>query len=208
MRIIFLDIDGVLNCELHYKSQNFNNYRDAKKQLRKDVKNERIERLDYYKAQMCSERIGWLNELCKDIQAKVVISSTWRMGKTIDELKEIATYCGGTFDIIDKTPFLMSDDVVRGNEIHKWIKDNESLVGKYYDYKDYVIIDDDSDMLLWQKNNFFQTDSYSGLTPNTCYRIKRFFGQPTFPLLNNEQNVQESDTTDDDSSTKADNQKI
>ena len=48
-------------------------------------------------------------------------------------------------------------------------------------YNNYAIIDDDSDMLLWQKDNFFQTDSYSGLTPTTCYKIKNFFMQKQNP---------------------------
>ena len=41
-------------------------------------------------------------------------------------------------------------------------------------------VDDDGDMLLWQQHNFFQTDNYSGLTPNICYKIKRFFTHKTF----------------------------
>jgi hypothetical protein len=41
-------------------------------------------------------------------------------------------------------------------------------------YGNYVIIDDDSDMLLHQAEHFFLTDNYSGLTPNTCYKIKRY----------------------------------
>ena len=47
----------------------------------------------------------------------------------------------------------------------------------YYDFYNYVIIDDDSDMLLNQQEHFFNTDYYSGLTHNTCYRIKRFFNK-------------------------------
>ena len=50
----------------------------------------------------------------------------------------------------------------------------------YYDFYRFAIIDDDSDMLLNQQFNFFQTDNYSGLTPNICYRIKRFFIHKTF----------------------------
>ena len=163
MRIIFLDIDGVLNCEIFYK--------------------ERLKPLsiiEHPDNQICKERISWLNELCESIGAKIVLSSTWRHSG-LKYCKEVLQRNGAAFDIIDITPDLRGDDMVRGNEIYKWIKDNEQLVGKYYDYKDYVIIDDDSDMLLWQKDHFFQTDNYSGLTPNICYRIKRFFGHPTFP---------------------------
>ena len=52
--------------------------------------------------------------------------------------------------------------------------------GNKYSPYNYVIIDDDSDMLLWQANHFFQTDSYSGLTPNICYRIKRYFNEAPY----------------------------
>ena len=31
-----------------------------------------------------------------------------------------------------------------------------------------------------QQAHFFQTDSYSGLTPNTVYKIKRFLTHKTF----------------------------
>ncbi len=162
-RIIFLDIDGVLNCQLFF-----------------------TERHDkggsYVENNICRERIGWLNELCTDINAEVVITSTWRLGRTLEELQDLLKEVGGTFQVIGKTPDLRGDDYLRGNEILTWIKSNEALCGPYYDYHDYAIIDDDSDMLYWQRNHFFQTDTYSGLTPNTCYRIKKFFTNKTFGL--------------------------
>lgn len=170
MRIIFLDIDGVLNCETFFQE------RVAKKQLRKDVKKGEISREEYYGDMLCEERISWLNDLCTAIGAKVVVSSTWRLGKTVEELQEILNRSGATFEIIGKTPHLNAD-CVRGNEIYKWIKENDDKLGcHYYEYRDYVILDDDSDMLLWQAKNFFQTDAYSGLTPNLVYKIKRHFG--------------------------------
>lgn len=178
--IIFLDIDGVFNCQLFYHSTQFADYKAAKKSLRKSVKAKQIERLDYYASQICKERIGWFNELCKDVNAQIVISSTWRMGKTIEQLQEIINYCGGTFTIIGKTEHL---GVERGAEISKWLKQNikEETDGcNYYDYYRYAIVDDDSDMLLNQQYHFFQTDNYSGLTPSTCYKIKRFFTHKTF----------------------------
>lgn len=174
--IIFLDIDGVFNCELFYNS----NYKESKKKLRKQVKTKEIERLDYYKSQICPERIKMFNELCAEVGADVVISSTWRMGKTVEELREIMAYCGGTFNIIDKTPHTGYE---RGTEISKWLQENikpETYGCHYFDYHKYAIIDDDSDMLLNQQFNFFKTDNYSGLTPNTCYKIKRFFTGQTF----------------------------
>lgn len=178
--LIFLDIDGVFNCQLFYHSQQFQDYKEAKKSLRKSVKAKQIERLDYYASQICKERIQWFNELCKEINAEVVVSSTWRMGKTVEQLQEIFDYCGGTFKVISKTEHLGYE---RGIEISKWLKDNikpETHGCHYFDFHKYAIIDDDSDMLLNQRFNFFQTDNYSGLTPNTCYKIKRFITGRTF----------------------------
>lgn len=178
--IIFLDIDGVLNCELFYNSKQFADYKEAKRQLRKDVKAGKIEKLDYYSSQICRERIKWLNDLCKETDSKIVVSSTWRSGKTIEELQEIFNYCGATFEVLDKTGHC--ECRIRGVEIHKWLEDNctKHFGVHSHDFYCFAIVDDDSDMLLWQQNHFFQTDTYSGLTPNTCYKIKRFFTHETF----------------------------
>jgi len=178
--IIFLDIDGVFNCQIFYQSQQFTDYKDAKKTLRKKVKKGDIERLEYYKSQICPERIRWFSDLCREVNADVVISSTWRLGKTVNELQDIMNYCGGDFRIIGKTDHFGYE---RGIEISKWLKDNikpEKYGCEYYDFCRYAIIDDDSDMLLNQRFNFFQTDNYSGLTPTICYKIKRFFTGRTF----------------------------
>ena len=178
--IIFLDIDGVFNCQLFFESKQYKDYREAKKQLKKDVKKGKIERLDFYTSQICKERVQWFNILCKEINAEVVVSSSWRNGKGIEELQEIFDYCGGNFKVISKTEHLGFE---RGIEISKWLKDNikpETHGCNYYDFHKYAIIDDDSDMLLNQRFNFFQTDNYSGLTPNTCYKIKRFITGKTF----------------------------
>lgn len=172
--IYFLDIDGVFNCQLFYESTDFKTKKESKKLLRNDVKKSKISKLDYYKTQICPKRIQWFNTLCEETNAVVVISSTWRLGKSLNELKEIFNYCGGNFNIISKTEHLGYE---RGVEISKWIKDNVNIDTygcHYFNFNKYVIIDDDSDMLLSQKDNFFQTDSYSGLTPNICYKIKRF----------------------------------
>lgn len=158
MNIIFLDIDGVLNCQIYYQSSAFN---------KKD---------EHPYNQICRDRIKWLNILCKDTDAKVVISSTWRHSG-LDYCKDVLTKCGADFDIIGITP--SDNSRIRGVEIHQWLKENIFiLTGKHKsDFKTYAIIDDDSDMLLEQQHNFFHTDNFSGLTPNVCYRITRFFNQ-------------------------------
>jgi hypothetical protein len=175
--IIFLDIDGVLNCELFYRSQQ---YLDYKKDLELEKKGEKIT-INYENGQICRERIHWLNTLCEETETVVVISSSWRLGRTLEELQKLFKVVGATFKIIGKTD---RTGYERGTEIAKWLRDNVVVESEwecnYYDFYRYAIIDDDSDMLLNQQMHFFQTDTYSGLTPNTCYKIKRFFTHKTF----------------------------
>lgn len=151
--IIFLDIDGVLNCELLYK-----------------VPRER----PYPLSEICLDRVKLLNDLCEEINAVVVISSSWRHSG-INYCRNTLKECGATFEIIDITPDMRG--IARGNEIAKWLQDNikpETYGCFYFDFKKYVIIDDDSDMLLNQKDHFFQTDSYSGLNYTHIFKIKKF----------------------------------
>lgn len=160
MNIIFLDVDGVLNCELFYEQR---------------IKKTPSTKLEHDIDQFCPKRIGWLNRLCEETGAKVVLSSTWRYSG-LEYCRNIFKEVGATFEIIDITPKMVANGFVRGNEIRYWIMKNKELLG--YDVSDfhtYAIIDDDSDMLYEQRNNLFLTDGYSGLTPNVCYRIKRHF---------------------------------
>ncbi len=175
--IIFLDIDGVFNCQLHYQSEQFLAYRN--RDHSKDSSNKKEDRLEYDKSQICEQRIKWFNELVEETNALVVISSTWR-SRGVQDLQEMFDYCSGTFKILDVTPH--SNHRVRGVEIKEWLSKNcMELFGIHdFDFYRYAIIDDDSDMLLRQQDHFFQTDNYSGLTPNTCYKIKRFFTHKTF----------------------------
>lgn len=168
--IIFLDIDGVFNCQLFYHSEQFNKDESEAKDLD-----------EYHLSHICRERIQWFNTLCKDTNSVVVVSSTWRLGRSVEDLQILFDECGGTFKVIDKTGHCKSR--IRGVEIYEWLHDNitpETHGVHYFDYYNYVIIDDDSDMLLNQGTHFFQTDTYSGLTPTTCYKVKRFLTKKTF----------------------------
>lgn len=164
--LLFLDIDGVLNCQLHYEST-------------KDLNKHDMTREEYKDMHLCKNRIKWLNELCAETDTAVVISSTWR-SDGLEEMQKVFKRNGATFEIIGTTPYC--DCRVRGVEIKMWLEGNvEDIFSvKSHNFYRYAIIDDDSDMLLNQGPHFFQTDTYSGLTPNTCYRIKRFLTHKTF----------------------------
>jgi len=161
--IIFLDVDGVLNCQLFYKEQQEKGTKRTKE--------------NWNESQIDEKRIQMLNDVCESSNAVVVISASMRKNHSLEELQQIFKNVGASFKIISKTDITGYE---RGTEISKWIKENISKEKHgiyYYDYKNYVIIDDDSDMLLNQGQHFFQTDNYSGLTPTTCYKIKNFFEQ-------------------------------
>jgi hypothetical protein len=148
--IIFLDFDGVLNSQLYF--------------MRKDRKGEPID----------ENVVKLLNILCEDTKALVVVSSTWRLGRSIDELQCILGDKGFEHQVIGKTLDLRrgehGDCIHRGNEIEQWIKSHEDIVqAKYYGYSNYLILDDDSDVLYYQRNNFICVDPYCGITPKTVF---------------------------------------
>jgi len=145
LKIIFLDIDGVLNCEIDNPDT---------RNMRHDI------------SKRCMEL---LNDLIESTKSKIVISSTWRYSKSTEELQKIFEDHGFKGKIIDRTPRLGAD-CLRGNEILKWMKDNDSLIGYHSYYNKYVILDDDSDMLFWQKDNYINVDGYVGLTRKICYK--------------------------------------
>ena len=107
---------------------------------------------------------------------KFVVSSTWRLNNSVEELTKILQDEGFEGEVLDKTPSVVSGQWhFRGIEIRTWIYDacsNGTIDDEYWLYDDYVILDDDGDMLYEQRNNFIHIDSCSGITRNTIYRVK------------------------------------
>ncbi len=174
MKIIFLDIDGVLNHELWYRSER---QCDRVKDMKAQDKDHRLSMIDPAKIEL-------LNSLIKDTGAKVVISSTWRKGTPLDELENLFEQRGFEGEIIDVTPYLRftgledySYSVPRGCEIKAWLETNKGILNAKISRVKYVIFDDDSDMLYWQRNNFIWVDPYCGLTPNLTYKARHILTQ-------------------------------
>lgn len=138
-KIVFLDIDSVVNSEQWYMKT-------------KGVKGD-----------FDPEAIKLLNQL-EGIGAEIVVSSSW--GE--DGVKSLRSV-GLKVPIIGHTEHFYVDWMCRGNEIEKWLVDaftNGTKFGSKYYQKDYeyVIFDDDCDMLLGQKDNFIQVNRKTGLT--------------------------------------------
>ena len=131
-KIIFLDIDGVLNvyCESR----------------------------DEYGCMFHKHFEDNLRWIIEKTDAKIVISSTWRMDglKKMQEMWEKRNLPGeiiGTTptntDVIHRGTCEFIDFVDRGHEIQQYIDDNN--------IKNYVILDDDNDMLPSRMRNFVRT---------------------------------------------------
>ncbi len=157
MKIIFLDIDGVLNCENAYKQGECNYIKWTWEDGTED-----------HHQSFCSWSKKWLNKLIDETGAKIVISSTWR-SSGIDFMKKVWEIEEMHGEIIGITPNFRGDidgyTIPRGCEIDKWLEDNNfSHINWDKDYQlnymnksgieNYIIIDDDSDMLYGQRNHF------------------------------------------------------
>lgn len=122
--IIFLDFDGVVETIYWEKADDGSWSFNVHKAGRNELNNK--------------QAIGWLNELYSKVPYDIVVSSSWRIGMTVEELQNLITNSGFNPEIkvIGMTPRLY---LQRGEEIQAWIDEN-NFTGKY------IIIDDDSDM--------------------------------------------------------------
>ena len=140
VRILFLDIDGILNSETYYKRRAEN----------KDTRPYPLSESDPEAVQQCMRII-------EETGAKTVISSSWRHTDGLRSIFKNVGFRGSILDF-DITPYL---GTVRGLEIKKYMTD---YLDKHPDeeIESYCILDDDIDMLYEQKDNFVKCDAYFG----------------------------------------------
>ena len=144
MKVIFLDFDGVITT---LKS----------------------------KYKLDPDKMALIGRIMDATDAKIVISSSWRRFSLEETIKEITDT--SQFNVGDN-PFPYPDAVVgvtermysfsypnndrhfglpRGVEIQYYIDTHKEI-------EQYVILDDDCDMLLCQADNFIHTDTYEGIS--------------------------------------------
>ncbi len=106
--IIFLDIDGVLQpCHHRYRFEN--NLDDLKASyILEDPSYTTLNKYDLgaVKYDWRPESVELLKQLCILGKAKIVLSSNWRTGKTIEQLKLLFKIHGLDTWLVDKTPDL------------------------------------------------------------------------------------------------------
>ena len=168
MKVLFLDIDGVLN------SENWFGYRlyCIKNNMFNEVINfvNTTDECIKHKLSMIDDRaIANLNRIVEETGCKVVLSSSWR--SCVEDENTLTEYIlklkGFNYELYDVTPRLWFNDfsIRRGEEIKLWM-DKES---EKNEIESFVILDDDSDMLPEQMNNFIQIDGQVGLTDKDVF---------------------------------------
>ena len=135
-KVIFLDIDGVLNNHTHAHKRG-----PDKKPLGYKV--------------FDPESVMLLNWITDSTDAEIVISSMWREKRTLDELREVFFKQGITGEVIDVTPVLGTE---RGKEVDAWLDANLEMGPIRF-----VIIDDTPEFDMFQMESYVQTDANIGL---------------------------------------------
>jgi hypothetical protein len=108
---------------------------------------------------------------CPDV--KIVISSAWRIGMQVEDLRELLhQHDIDSSRVIDKTPAKLSYRP-RGNEIRDWFRYHEEDGGEKIE--DFVILDDNDDMDPYM-DHLFQTDFDVGLTITIAKEVVRRLG--------------------------------
>jgi hypothetical protein len=159
MKVIFLDIDGVLcttRAHVAYATGLLMRHYDP----------------------TCTRILA---RLCRETSAKIVLSSTWRLTFNLSHMDALLMNAG--FEDVPwhqawRTPDLSTSrmygdltDTKRGDEIERWMSQHGRP-------ERYVIIDDDTDMLESQKPYFIQTDTHEGFGFKEYEKARELLGKP------------------------------
>lgn len=131
MKVIFLDIDGVLNSHEFFErtKENRDGFYDPSDG-------------ETWLAMLDEACVARLERLVAEHDAKVVISSSWRCVLEHDEIERLLRVKGFTGKVIGATTksygLVPDRDTVRGDQIQHWLNANP--------VDSYVILDDNSDM--------------------------------------------------------------
>ncbi len=147
MKVCFLDFDGVLNSEPFLRSTPY--------QVGRMPEDE--------DSAVDPANVARLNRLAQS-GVKFVVSSAWRWGRTVEQLRGILERRGFVGEVVDKTPEFIERSngklwiaPERGHEIQAWLNANTDGTARI------VILDDNADM-AHLRPKLVQTRFETGLT--------------------------------------------
>lgn len=153
MKVIFLDIDGVLNSAKYFDR----------------IKNLEITGIE---EQIDIKKVELLKKAVDETGAKVVLSSSWRYTRKAQDLKNLLL----KYNIYaDSTPFMQN---IRGLEIKKWLSEHQDV--EKYVILDDEVFDSYNDELMQNLIKISNGNGHTfgeGLLPidveNIIYRLGR-----------------------------------
>jgi hypothetical protein len=159
MKVIFLDIDGVLNGFAEYTAP----------AVPCHEWNPSVMQRCGIALEMHWDNVKRVNRLIEQTGAKVVLTTSWRKGDDLWWESLLQTFDHAGFlrnTIIDKTPSLASS---RGDEIQAWLKDHPEVTN-------FVILDDINEMhnLL---DNFVHTNYQLGVQDTDIAKAKEILNR-------------------------------
>ena len=137
--IVFLDFDGVLNTEQY--------------QARLTVDDKPTK--DTWGPLFDPHAVENLRQILDEMDAQIVISSSWRYVHSLDSLRMMWEVRGLPGEILD-TLACGATYISRGEEIECWLERN--------DRPDYLIIDDLDDFFPAQRDHYVETNPIVGIT--------------------------------------------
>lgn len=150
-RVIFLDIDGVLNSDYFLSNVDHSNEIDWR---------------EFWINNIDLKSISFLNEIIEHTNASVVISSTWRIMMTLDELRSVLKIVGFNGNVIGCTPYIQGEN--RCVEIGVWLEENKP--------QQFIVIDDVvSDFNSAILDRTVKTDCGSGLVQLDVWKAIELF---------------------------------
>lgn len=161
MRVLFLDFDGVLNNTHWLVSEH-------RRRLRAETLGKRTPRYDRTH-EFDPRNVRWLNHVMDMVpDLRIVVSSSWRGGMTVPELRELLRRVGlrEADRVIDKTGHAASRQ--RHEEIRAWMDANNPSF-------QFAAIDDDIQDMLPLGRNFFHVPSKRGLLRKHARELVLFF---------------------------------
>ncbi len=160
-KVIFLDIDGVLNTERQHDR----------------CVEDGISPVDGFGFAFDPEAVANLKSIVENTGADIVISSSWKLWG-LDAMQRMWTRRDLPGEVIDITPNTESDEMllsidldymdipaIKGREIKEW------LTTDGYEVTHYAILDDLPDMLPEQESHFVQTDPRIGITKEDANQV-------------------------------------